>query len=673
MQPYKNVIQSTAGDVRANVQVAVKVEGSGSLATVYSDNGVTPKSNPFNTDSYGEFEFYAPNGRYYLEIAGAPATIPFLLFDAADYGGQLIDVTQFGALGDGATNDTTATQDLINSDPDGIVYFPPGTYIVSGLAVAVTMRFILHPDAIIKLANSANDDVIDISADGVEWIGGQIDGNKTNQTTTLLAGIKITGDNVRVSQATIRAVKGYGVNCLDANRPIVEHCSISNTDYIGIFQKAQTANVEGGEFVRNMVDRTAISAATLSEGGIEISGNPSGGGYTVTGALIDGNDVRLPESPSNSGTICIEVWGGCPRSRITNNRTAGGTMGISTDRSDSSIVEANNVFRASSYGIEVPDSSLVTVSSNTVDCDLLTAQGIALTGSTGSSHTTVSGNTVRHPTTRAYYANKATYPVFSNNTAKLGNTSSSAFSLGTTTRFVINSNNVFGAGTAGGTAVYLSNSDIGVIANNLIANIAAGVQFVSTSGYDFSDMAVVNNTFETVTTKIQNVLSGGSTIGSNVIIANNPGHNLTYLDYSNNVFFRDVDYDPEGVLTAGPGSWVVRRSGGAPGKTMFVKVSGTGNTGWQRLSQHLEKQVTVDVGTVNAQSTNTTTTTVTGLSTSYAFVGVGRDPSMNASLRVEAGVTNAGTGEVTIYVSNPTAGNIAAGSRVYRLYVFNNS
>ncbi len=83
MQQYRNNVQDQLGNALASVTVTVNILPAGTPATIFSDDGVTPKANPFTNDSDGEFFFYAANGRYDIELTG-PLTesIPdIILFD----------------------------------------------------------------------------------------------------------------------------------------------------------------------------------------------------------------------------------------------------------------------------------------------------------------------------------------------------------------------------------------------------------------------------------------------------------------------------------------------------------------------------------------------------------------------------------------------------------------
>ena len=102
-----------------------------------------------------------------------------------------IDVqADFGATGDGTTNDTTAINNAIAALPadGGTVYFPSGTYICSAATLTLVSDLRLMGDgadyAILKLADSANGRLISSTAtlSNITFQGLGFDGNKANQT-----------------------------------------------------------------------------------------------------------------------------------------------------------------------------------------------------------------------------------------------------------------------------------------------------------------------------------------------------------------------------------------------------------------------------------------------------------------------------------------------------------
>ncbi len=170
------------------------------LATIYTDATLTTTSaNPFQTDGIGNYHFYAPAGRYMLQITGpqisGTITYPDVILPAdvsssgsgnnisafgLTLGGNLsvagnatisgtltttnfnpgaftpttlsvggnetvqgsrprVDVTAYGAKGDGVTDDTAAIQSAITAVcgtynhalGGGTIYFPPGVYILT--------------------------------------------------------------------------------------------------------------------------------------------------------------------------------------------------------------------------------------------------------------------------------------------------------------------------------------------------------------------------------------------------------------------------------------------------------------------------------------------------------------------------------------------------------------
>lgn len=78
--------------------VTVYLAGTSTLATIYSDNGVTPKANPFTADAQGRFNFYAANGFYDIQTSatGYSTETQRELFDDGNQAGNEGLSTLFG-------------------------------------------------------------------------------------------------------------------------------------------------------------------------------------------------------------------------------------------------------------------------------------------------------------------------------------------------------------------------------------------------------------------------------------------------------------------------------------------------------------------------------------------------------------------------------------------------
>ena len=114
--------------------------------------------------------------------AGGVTLLTDSTFQAAlqDAGGQVFDVRAFGATGGGVVDDTVHIEAAQSAAGPGCVYFPPGTYKVSGLTISTPgQTFRLESGATIILASGLTTPtpVITVTAADVSIAGpGVIDG-----------------------------------------------------------------------------------------------------------------------------------------------------------------------------------------------------------------------------------------------------------------------------------------------------------------------------------------------------------------------------------------------------------------------------------------------------------------------------------------------------------------
>jgi len=130
--------------------VTVYEAGTATLATIYSDDGVTALANPFTAaptpdgdlaagTPSGLWYFYAANGEYDVRFSGTGIDTAFTLgaLKAYDENETYFNVKDqaYGAIGDGVTDDTTAIQNTITAamaaTGRGVVFLPEGKYLVS--------------------------------------------------------------------------------------------------------------------------------------------------------------------------------------------------------------------------------------------------------------------------------------------------------------------------------------------------------------------------------------------------------------------------------------------------------------------------------------------------------------------------------------------------------------
>jgi hypothetical protein len=154
-------------------------------------------------------------------VIDSPASNQSALVNA---GPNVISVKNFGAKGDGSTDDTKSIQDAIQKAFEiggGVVYIPDGVYMIDAtqkLEMQSNVSFELSNGAILRaIPNDAGSyAVVDISGvDNVEITGGTIEGERDKHISDSGEwgmGISIYGSkNVTISNVTVQDCWGDGV------------------------------------------------------------------------------------------------------------------------------------------------------------------------------------------------------------------------------------------------------------------------------------------------------------------------------------------------------------------------------------------------------------------------------------------------------------------------------
>lgn len=282
MQHYNNIAFAAAvdgssvvtGGVTFLAGATITVRNSaGSVATIYSDNGTTLKSNPFTTSDDGEYDFYAANGTYSIETAKTGYTTDtragIVLFDPAD---SFIDPVWYGAdpANSGAANTAAIVLALAAcSSGRPLKFGKPGNYTVvasvvdAAIVLPEGVDFEMVPGAWLTATTSFG---TFIAPKGRNRILANIDG----------AGYPASGGVTGtwgIENCGIRSYYSAAVG-LGADDVTVEGCHIKNVTYPILTHGAKGWTITKNHFTR--YKQTGVLMGYFS-------------GYNSTGNLVYGN------------------------------------------------------------------------------------------------------------------------------------------------------------------------------------------------------------------------------------------------------------------------------------------------------------------------------------------------------------------------------------------------
>ena len=432
-----------------------------------------------------------------------------------------VSVKDFGAVGDGTTDDTTAFVNALATGRN--IFVPYGTY---------------------KITSSLNITEGSIIGEGVGVLGGQ---------QTILMFYNLTSTTIGAIYTRISTQKG--------KMPTIKNLFISASSW-----NATTGCSGYGLDIEAPINVENVWVYGFKKSGVFFHNNASGNGpyesiFTQVKSTNNGNHGFLVGAGANVITLqsCEGKWNGAPSYGV-NPSVAGSYSGLYIDNTSDgsgpyfsfrptaiSIISGDYSYNAK-YGVEAQDATGLNMSGIYAEGNLSSDTYQHLANSISSSYAdfgfAVAG------------AGKTLKITQYNNALSQGNT------------FIVNGFR-FGGGIAssGAAAGYIYDKSISTtnVAGDIIGRVVyLGADDVGPTNatYVQCDKTTGDAIYASVGTSAKHWFYSGISFGA-----------------SRTVTFSSGSGSPEGVITAAVGSIYTRTNGGA-GTTLYVKESGTGNTGW---------------------------------------------------------------------------------------------
>lgn len=502
---------------------------------------------------------------------------------------DVVSVKDFGAIGNGIADDTASIQAALDSGAT-LITMPAGIYLINGNLRLTTPNTTFNcTGATIKLRNNApslamlNVTGQNCTVDGGIWDGNKAGGN-TGSSTFASYGVGLFADNCTAKNITSINTFGIGIKGF-GNYLTVLNCNIKNTGNYGIFFDGSTSvSNYGNKAIGNTIDMSDGIITTQNQGqGILFT---AGTGQNQIDWEISDNNIIGPTASVGDQAINIAVRG--KNGIVSNNTTRYGSIGFSEGRDDT-IITGNrflDLVGGTRYGIE-PTGQRVTITGNVISNAL---RGIIVSGNITYDFLTITGNTIFSQDIGILLQINSGFTghniTISGNT--INATNNAVYTRGSVDNLLISGNSLSGPGISSGRGVFVATPNLAAyvsIIGNVFSNWQRAMTIYSLTSNTYSDLYAINN----IMAKGLNTAGafwnaeGLAVIGANVTTAYSVtaygGVRYNLLDQQNQTRIVFGNGSPEGVVTAGVGSLYLRQNGGA-GTSLYVKQSGTGNTGW---------------------------------------------------------------------------------------------
>jgi len=286
----------------------------------------------------------------------------------------VINVKDYGATGDGATDDTSSFDSALSAvATGGRLVVPEGTYVLGVWTIAKAVTVSVEPGASLKLKAGTDDHMIEITAADVTFLGhglAVMDGNDANNTFSGSNGVmNIQADRCRVEGVTFDDCERC-VYLKAADTCVIASCRFQSSA-LGLFAHGDCDDlrVQDCDFVG------VVGSACKIHGHDGVTLTQTSERARVGGCLFDYSSVTLTGT-----TLAVELWGGasatdgCPDSLVVGcvvrgpaNNGGNSFFAYSIDNSDRTIVSdcyaINDAGGSVNFGFEAAGSNDMTFDS----------------------------------------------------------------------------------------------------------------------------------------------------------------------------------------------------------------------------------------------------------------------------------------------------------------------
>lgn len=335
MRHYFNVIQNQNGLAVPGALVTVNLAGTGTAATIFSDDGITPTTNPVTTDALGRFSFYIADGRYDLIVSGATLAGPFSVLNqeiadlTEESPGDADWIVQSNGLQIGTPPNTVSIQTTPTAPRTVVFPDNSGTVAETNLAQTWTSVQTFNPGDI-ALAGATSgvtglsaapvaSGVVTIPATTDTLVARSTSDNLTNKTFTVssnilnnvtnVAGHVLRNNGTQYVDAVLSAsdlsfsTTGTGSVFVLQNSPTILTPTIAQIINSGTLTLPTSTDTLVGQSTTDTLTNKTLTSPVINT--------------SVSGTALQGSDSKLLTAGTVSGTgntLCVDANGGATTS-----------------------------------------------------------------------------------------------------------------------------------------------------------------------------------------------------------------------------------------------------------------------------------------------------------------------------------------------------------------------